>query len=163
MCKRRGEYNLISKILKALKTILLLSLASSFYWASELIENKILSSLAVLSCGLFIPAAWKASTLAPNFTLKGIGAKTPIWTALIVIPFLVLIPLGFQLQLLEALNSWIGLLRSTDFNYFSWEKLWELITLAVPLALAGSYLLIVMLAFQVFSKRVVDYFCGETT
>jgi hypothetical protein len=154
--------SLNSKVLVFFKFILLLSLMSSFYWANELIESDLLSSLVVLCCGLFVPAAWKASTLVPDFTLKGIGAKTPIWTALVVIPFMLLIPLGFQSQLLEAFNSWVGVLRSTDFNYFSWEKLLDLITLAVPLALGGSYLLVVLLAFQVFSKRVVDHFCGES-
>tara|TARA_R110001583_G_C5428102_1_gene388555 strand:- start:106 stop:570 length:465 start_codon:yes stop_codon:yes gene_type:complete len=150
-----------TKLLQLFKLLLLLSLFSSFYWSKEWIDNDILSSLIVLLCGACLPAAWNASTLVPNFTLRGMASRTPIWTALAIIPFLLLIPLGFQAQLLEAFNAWVGLFQSTDFSNFKLEQGWQLFTIGFPLALGGSYLLIVLLAFQVFSKRVVDHFFDE--
>jgi hypothetical protein len=145
-------------VLQGFKLLFLISLGSSFLWASKWIDTNWVSALIALLCGACIPAMWRASTSIPSFTLRGLALRFPVWAALAIIPLLLLIPLGFQAKLLEAFNSWVVLLRTVNSGNFSLSQVWLLIEIGIPLALGGSYLCVVLLAFQVFSKRVVDYF-----
>jgi len=150
--------------LKFAKVILIISLVSSFYWLNFFIENEYLLSFTAMIIGILVLPAWNLSTgplPSPLFTFKGFGKKTHILVAMVLIPFLLLIPLGFQPQLSSAFTAWLNLMRQANFSLMSGEHFVDFLNLTGQLALGGFGLLVIIFLIQIFSKRVVDYFHGE--
>jgi hypothetical protein len=112
--------------------------------------------------GIFIIPAFKLSTATTplsTWTLKGIGKKTPVPLALILASFFALIPLSFQPQLSKAYNSYLELIRQSDFSLFNGSQLYDISIFGGQLILGGISIMAMIFMFQVMSKRVVDHFC----
>lgn len=151
----------MTKLLITLKVALLIALFSSIFWSQNLELGDTCRLLVVLACGALIPFVWSSSVAAPsfNFTLQGSASRIPKGLAFSILPFLILIPLGFQPELMEYFKSWLGLLRSfqTFGSLFSESGL-ALVRSSIPLLGGGLYLLFVFVSYQVVSKIVVDFF-----
>ncbi len=149
------------KLLITLKVALLIAISSSIFWVQNFDFGDTYRLLVVLACGALIPFVWSSSVAAPsfNFTLRGSASRIPKGLAFLIFPFLILIPLGFQPELMEYFKSWLGLLRSfqTLGSLFSESGL-DLVRSSIPLLGGGLYLLFIFVSFQVVSKIVVDFF-----
>lgn len=122
--------------------------------------------IIVLFCGVSIPIIWSSSVVAPffNFELKGFANKIPKLTAFIILPFLLIVPLGFQSELMTFFTSWSQLFKSfqTVSSFFTNNGI-ELAILTLKLIGGGLYFLLIMNVTQVIFKVVIDFFFLEIT
>ncbi|MCQ9039843.1 MULTISPECIES: hypothetical protein [Vibrio] len=153
-------------ILKILKFTLIVSIACSIFWVVKIDVDDVWRFIIVLLCGISIPIIYSSSVIAPsfNFELRGLANKIPKPTAFIILPFLLIIPLGFQSELMTFFASWRQLFKSfqTLSSFFTNNGI-ELAILTLKLIGGGLYLLLIMIATQVIYKVVVDFFFLEKT
>ena len=136
------------------KYISILVLVTSFLWLPSVFDSKLWLSLVSIIVGACIVMLAKASTTMPALTFRNMGNRMPFITALILLPLLMLIPLGFQKEMLESFYTWQDILQSKTLTK-------EFFYLTGLLFAGGLYITIIVIAYQVVSKKVVDKFFTE--
>ncbi len=136
--------------LRIIKYTVVLLLVSSAFWLYKLIEDKDYSHLLTFIFGALSVYIGTLSTTSGSWSMKGVGKRTPGWTAVIVLPLLMVILLSITPGLISAFDDWSGLIRESGYravlswSFFNWT-MW--------LALGGSFIFFVTVATQVYLKK----------
>ncbi|MCS0309218.1 hypothetical protein CGK43_23020 [Vibrio parahaemolyticus] len=143
-------------MLKIIKYVLVLVLISSAFWLYRIVDDQNYSHMLVFILGALSVFIGGLSTGAGSFSLKGIGKRTPGWTAVIMLPMLMIILLAITPGLIGAFKDWSGLIRSAGYSavlsmeFLNWT-LW--------LGVGGLFIFIITVTTQVYLKKIVDYLC----
>ncbi|MBT0000051.1 hypothetical protein J4H39_22650 [Vibrio alginolyticus] len=143
-------------MLKIIKYILVTVLISSFFWLYRIVENQNYSHMLVFILGALSVYIGGLPTGGGSFSLKGIGKRTPGWTAMIMLPMLMIILLAITPGLIGAFNDWSGLIRSPGYSAV---LSMEFLTWTLCLGVGGVFIFIITVTTQVYLKKIVDYLC----